>query len=107
VKQYDQALNQLKLKDIPPFTHFHIRKGKPEDNGFVERSHRTDDEEFYRLEKGGFKDLSLRDPVGKDFMLKASEWIYYYNYDRSHDGLGGPVLAGLGQGRVLLRLLGR
>jgi len=34
-------------------------------------------------------DLSLRDPVGKDFMLKASEWIYYYNYDRSHDGLGG------------------
>ncbi len=40
----------------------------------------------------------------KDFMLKASEWIYYYNYDRSHDGLGGPVLAGLGQGRALLRL---
>jgi len=22
-------------------------------------------------------------------MLRASEWIYYYNYDRSHDGLGG------------------
>ena len=22
-------------------------------------------------------------------MLKASEWIYYYNYDRSHDGLRG------------------
>jgi len=55
----------------------------------VERSHRTDDEEFYRLEKRGFKDLSLWDHVGKDFMLKASEWIYYYNYDRSHDGLGG------------------
>ena len=47
----------------------------------VERSHRTNGEEFYRLEKRGFKDL-------KDFMLKASEWIYY-NYDRSHDGLGG------------------
>ena len=28
-------------------------------------------------------------------MLKASEWVYYYNYDRSHDGLGGksPVEA--------------
>ena len=55
----------------------------------MERSHRTDDEEFYRLEKKGFKNLSLRDPVGKDFMLKASEWIWYYNYDRSHGGLGG------------------
>ena len=81
-KRYHQDLNQLKLDRTPPFTHLHIRKGKPEDNGFVERSHRTDDEEFYRLEKRGFKDL-------KDFMLKASEWIYYYNYDRSHDGLGG------------------
>jgi transposase InsO family protein len=73
VKRYDQALNQLKLKSIPPFTHLHTRKGKPEDNGFVERSHRTADEEFYCLEKRGFKDLSLRDPVGKNFMLKASE----------------------------------
>jgi len=77
------------LEGTPPFTHLHTRKGKPEDNGFVERSHRTDDEEFYRLEKKGFQNLSLRDPVGKDFVLKASEWIYYYNYDRSHDGLGG------------------
>lgn len=58
-----------------------------QDANAVERSHRTDDEEFYRLK--GFKNLSLRDPVGKDFMLKASDWIYYYDYDRSHDGLGG------------------
>jgi len=53
-----------------------------QDANAVERSHRTDDEEFYRLQRRGFKDL-------KDFMVKASEWIYYYNYDRSHDGLGG------------------
>lgn len=26
-------------------------------------------------------------------MLKALEWIYYYNYDRSHDGLGANSLA--------------
>jgi len=82
VKRYDQGLNQLNLRRTPLFTRLHTRKGKPEDNGFVERSHRTDDEEFYRLEKKGFQNL-------KDFMLKASEWIYYYNYDRSHDGLGG------------------
>jgi len=88
VKRYHHDLHQLKLEGTPPFTHLHTRKGKPEDNGFVERSHRTDDEEFYRLEKREFKDL-------KDFMLKASEWVYYYNYDRSHDGLGGksPVEA--------------
>jgi len=67
------------LRRAPSFTHLHIRKGRSEDNGFIERSHRPDGEEFYRLEKRGFKDL----------MFKASEWIYYYNYDRSHDGLGG------------------
>ena len=53
----------------------------------MERAHRTDDEEFYRLEKKGFKDL-------KDFMLKASEWIWYYNYDRRHVGLGEKSPAG-------------
>jgi len=84
VKRYHRDLHQLMLTRTPPFTHLHTRKGKPEDNGFLERSHRTDDEEFYRLEKKGFKDL-------KDFMLKASEWIYYYNYDRSHDSLGGKT----------------
>lgn len=61
----------------------------PLDANAGERSHDTDDEEFYRLEKRGFKDLSLRVPVGKDFMLKASEWICYWNYDRSHHSLGG------------------
>lgn len=84
VKRYDQDLNQLNLRSIPPFTHLHTRKGKPEDNGFVERSHRTDDEEFYRLEKRGFRNF-------KEFMLKALEWIYYYNYDRFHDGLEGKT----------------
>jgi len=82
LRRYDQELHGLNLRRTPPFIHLHTRKGKPEDNGFVERFHRTDDEEFYRLEKRGFKNL-------KEFMLKASEWTYYYNYDRSHDGLGG------------------
>jgi transposase len=67
VKQFDQDLHQLiKLESTSLFIHLHIRKGRSEDNGFVERSHRTDDEEFYRLEKRDFRDL-------RDFMLKASE----------------------------------
>jgi len=46
----------------------------------VGRGHRTDDEEFYALEKKYFKGL-------KDFMIRTWEWVYYYNIDRPHDTL--------------------
>jgi len=78
LKRYDEQLAKLSI------THFHSRKSTPTDNSFVERSHRTDDEEFYRLEKNHFKDL-------KDFLKKSAEWVYYYNFDRTHDGLDGKT----------------
>jgi putative transposase len=46
----------------------------------VERSHRTDDEEFY-CPRGGF--INTKD----DFLLEAQFWIIYYN-NRSHSGIG-------------------
>ena len=56
-------------------------KGQSQENGFVERSHRTDDEEFYipRLQTIKTKDR---------FFLEALNWIWYYNTRRGHTGEG-------------------
>jgi len=55
------------------------RKGHTEENGFVERSHRTDDEEFYvpRLQTITNKN---------QFFLEALNWEWYYNTKRNHTG---------------------
>jgi transposase len=52
----------------------------PQENAHVERSHRTDDEEFYipRL-------LSIHSK--KDFFLEAMHYLYYYNAVRKHSSL--------------------
>ncbi len=57
-----------------------IRKGHPEDNAFVERSHRTDDEEFYSI-----KGLKMKNE--KEMIQLLSEWIARYNTERKHQGL--------------------
>jgi transposase len=53
-------------------------------NGRVERSHRTDDEEFYLplLER-------IRDE--RELVKRAAQWVYYYNVERAHmgEGMGG------------------
>jgi transposase len=50
-------------------------------NGRVERSHRTDDEEFYLplLER-------IRDE--RTLLKRAAHWVYYYNVERAHTGVG-------------------
>jgi len=53
------------------------RPGTPQHNGFVERSHRTDEEEFYSVNKVAGLDLtSLR--------LKMNQWQDEYNLIRRH-----------------------
>jgi transposase InsO family protein len=47
-------------------------------NGKVERSHRTDKDEFYQL-------LSFTDDV--DLKQKLVEWEDFYNYYRPHKSL--------------------
>src|SRR3989344_4505789 len=56
-------------------------KGRSEENGFVERSHRTDDEEFY------IPRLSIITDNNK-FFLEALNWVWYYNTKREHTGNG-------------------
>jgi len=63
-------LNTL-LLNIPP--------AKKEANSYVERSHRTDDEEFYSV------NINLDTDV-QTFMILAQNWICYYNYQRPHFG---------------------
>lgn len=65
--------------------HVYIRPATPRLNGKVERSHRIDAEEFYRLLDG-----VMIDDTGL-FNDKLQEWENYYNYQRSHGALGGQT----------------
>jgi len=56
------------------------RKGHPEDNSHLERSHRTDDEEFYIPRV--FKIKSE-----KDLLRESLNYIYYYDCVREHSSL--------------------
>jgi len=59
---------------IPPRT--------PRLNGKVERSHQTDEEEFYRL-----RHYTTR----KDLKRAFARWLYHYNHNRLHMGLNGKT----------------
>jgi len=58
-----------------------IRKGHPEDDAFVERSHQTDDQEFYIP-------YLLMIKNEKDLIKRGIWWQKIYNLDRPHQGLG-------------------
>ena len=62
--------------------------GKKEYNGRVERSHRTDDEEFYIP-------FLAKMQSEEAFLRKGAGWVYYYNLKRPHlwrgDGGETPV----------------
>ncbi len=65
--------------------HRYIKPRTPRLNGKVERSHRIDAEEFYRLLDGAVIDDA------KVFNNKLQEWEDYYNYHRPHGGLDGQT----------------
>ncbi len=65
--------------------HVYIKPRTPRLNGKVERSHRIDAEEFYRLLDGVIIDDA------QIFNDKLQEWENYYNYHRPHGGLGGQT----------------
>lgn len=59
----------------------HIPKGRKEYNAFVERSHQTDDNEFYIPQLELCKNLT-------EFMFRTLRWQYLYNIVRFHSGIG-------------------
>jgi transposase InsO family protein len=62
--------------------HVYIKPRTPRLNGKVERSHRTDQTEFYQL-------LTYADDV--DLNSKLEAWENFYNYDRPHIALDGKT----------------
>jgi transposase InsO family protein len=76
-----QALFHWHVED-QGIRHIYIKPRSPELNGKVERSHRTDEEEFYQL-------LTYTDDV--DLNQKLSSWESFYNYDRPHGAFGGKT----------------
>jgi transposase InsO family protein len=65
--------------------HVYIKPRHPRLNGKAERSHRIDDEEFYRMLDGVLIDDA------KVFNDKLREWEDFYNYHRPHGGLEGQT----------------
>jgi transposase InsO family protein len=63
-------------------SHVYIKPRSPNLNGKVERSHRTDKQEFYQL-------LTYKGDV--DLKNKLSEWENFYNYIRPHGALNGKT----------------
>ncbi|MBU0577559.1 DDE-type integrase/transposase/recombinase [Patescibacteria group bacterium] len=57
--------------------HILSRPGTPRHNCFVERSHRTDEEEFYRL-------LDLPSLNNQKLQLELQKWMFRYNFLRLH-----------------------
>ena len=64
-------------------SHVYIKPRTPRLNGKVERSHRIDGEEFYRLLEG----VVIEDVGG--FNDRLQEWENFYNYQRPHGALAG------------------
>ncbi len=60
--------------------HYLIDKGKPQQNGKVERSHRTDNEEFYQRYK--FNSIN-------ELIKKQRQYLKWYNQEREHLSLNG------------------
>lgn len=62
--------------------HVYIKRGTPQLNGKVERSHRSDQQEFYQL-------LSYKGDV--DLEAKLSEWENFYNFNRPQGAFNGKT----------------
>jgi len=62
--------------------HVYIKPRSPQLNGKVERSHRSDQEEFYQL-------LSYKDDV--DLNKKLDAWEQFYNFNRPHGAFNGKT----------------
>jgi transposase InsO family protein len=62
--------------------HAYFKPRSPQLNGKVERSHRTDEEEFYQL---------LTDKDAVDLQEKLAHWERFYNLSRPHGAFNGKA----------------
>ena len=78
VKKFPFRINMVRTDR--GIEHAYIKPRTPQPGGKVERSHRTDKQEFYQL-------LTYKDDV--DLEAKLEEWESFYNYHRPHGALRG------------------
>ena len=76
-----QAMFHWHVEDMG-IRHIYIKPRRPNLNGKVERSHGTDEREFYQL-------LTYTDDV--DLNKKLLQWEDFYNLNRPHGGLNGKT----------------
>lgn len=76
-----QALFHWHCEDLGIY-HVYIKKGSPHLNGKVERSHLTDQQEFYQL-------IEYTDDI--DILKKLEEWETFYNCHRPNAALKGKT----------------
>ena len=76
-----QAVFHWHVEDMG-IRHIYIKPRRPNLNGKVERSHGTDEREFYQL-------LTYTDDV--DLNKKLLQWEDFYNLNRPHGGLNGKT----------------
>ena len=76
-----QALFHWHLADHG-IQHVYIKPHTSQLNGKVERSHRTDQQEFYQL-------LSYKGDV--DLEQRLAEWERFYDFDRPHGAFAGQT----------------
>jgi len=76
-----QALFHWHVED-KGIRHVYIKPRSPQLNGKVERSHRSDQEEFYQL-------LTYTDDV--DLNRRLEQWERFYNFDRPHGAFNGST----------------
>jgi transposase InsO family protein len=68
-----------------PASVIYIKPATPRLNDKVERSHRIDQEEFYRMLEGGVVDNTNL------FNDRLQQWEDFYNFNRTHGGLAGDT----------------
>ncbi|HEV2403713.1 MAG TPA: integrase core domain-containing protein [Candidatus Saccharimonadales bacterium] len=77
--EYQQRFRDYVTKGLG-WQHHHIHKSSPNENAVIERSFRTDEEEFFWRMDGPAKDLI-------QLNAQYQAWITYYNEERLHLGI--------------------
>jgi putative transposase len=95
-QQWGRSMQMLQTDNGPEFgqsvttwcrsqhiRHVFSHKRRPQENAYVERSHRTDEEEFYSL--------TSQAPTFQEFRLQLQAYLTIYNERRPHWALGGKT----------------
>lgn len=77
--EFQQRFKQYVTNELG-WQHHHIHKSSPNENAVIERSFRTDEEEFFWRMDGAAKDLLQ---LNADYQ----QWLRYYNEERLHLGI--------------------